>query len=157
MLSLLNQEVRSVSIVTPTYKRPDALERCIKSVQSLEIPEGVAVEHLIIDNDPAGGAERVAKNAEQCGLAPLRYVHEPQAGVSHARNRGVSEAHGEWIAWLDDDQTVGATWLKAYISSQNNLGVDLLFGAIEASFEHQPPERLWRAPACALFAPSQPG
>jgi glycosyltransferase involved in cell wall biosynthesis len=42
----------------------------------------------------------------------VRYVSEPQAGISFARNRALSEAHGEYLAFLDDDAWADENWLE---------------------------------------------
>jgi len=45
----------------------------------------------------------------------VRYVHEPSTGVVHARNRGVREAGGEYLIFLDDDEVPAAGWLNAFL------------------------------------------
>lgn len=122
----------SISILTPTYKRPDALKRCIESVQLLTVPNGAAIEHIVIDNEPCAPNRLIVATRARDAAIHLRYVHEPRAGVSHARNRGLAEAHGDWIVWIDDDQTVPPNWLTAMLRAQERLRAPVIFSAIRA-------------------------
>ncbi len=69
------------------------------------------VEAILVDNCPDASARAMAS-----AFAPLvRYVHEPSTGVVHARNRGVREAGGEYLIFLDDDEVPAAGWLNAFL------------------------------------------
>ena len=74
---------------------------------------------------------------------PVRYVHEPAAGVANARNAAMAAASGELIAFLDDDEEAAPGWLAALIDAQRRFDADVVFGPVHA-----------RAPACGR-APSR--
>jgi glycosyltransferase involved in cell wall biosynthesis len=64
---------------------------------------------LIVDNAPSDEATR-----EAVGRFPgFRYVREPKPGLDWARNRAVMEAHGDIIAYTDDDVSVDPGWVRA--------------------------------------------
>lgn len=102
-----------VSIVVCTRDRPAHLRTLLKSICSLEVPPDLLWELLVIDNGTAG-SEAVAEFA---GCLPIRLVREPKAGLSHARNRGVEEALGEYMCWVDDDTAVDRGWLAGYVAA----------------------------------------
>lgn len=85
-----------VSVVIPTYNRSAFLRDAIDSVLC---QQGAAFELIVVDD---GSSDDTQKLVESYGPA-LRYVHQPNAGVSAARNKGVSLAEGEWLAFLDSD------------------------------------------------------
>lgn len=116
----------SITVVIPTYNRADWLPATVGSVLQQTRP---ADEVLIVDD---GSTDRTA---EVCAAfpAPVRYVRQENAGVSAARNRGVREARGEWVAFLDSDDL----WEPAKLEVQ--------LAALEAT-----PEAGWSITGCVL-------
>ena len=91
------------SVVVPTnFARPAELRRCLKSLAELDHPD---YEVIVVDNRPA--------DAPIAELDGVRVVREPRPGISAARNRGVSVATGEIIAFTDDDVQAHPGWLSA--------------------------------------------
>ena len=91
------------SVVVPTnLARPAELRRCLKSLAELDHPD---YEVIVVDNRRAG--------APPADIEGARVVREPRPGISAARNRGVSVATGEIIAFTDDDVQVHPHWLTA--------------------------------------------
>ena len=121
------------SVVTPSYRRPDDLARAIASVLA---QQGVATayEIVVVDNDPAGSAEPVATAMAARGDVPIRYVHEKQPGISHARNTGVAHAAGRYLAFLDDDEEVDPHWLAHFLRVLECFGADAVVGPVLPRF-----------------------
>jgi glycosyltransferase involved in cell wall biosynthesis len=85
-----------VSVVIPTYNRASIISRAIESVLTQEYP---SVEIIVADDGSTDGTEDLVKKYD----SRVRYFHQPNAGVSAARNLGLREARGEFIALLDSD------------------------------------------------------
>src|SRR5205085_6390372 len=68
-------------------------------------------EVLVIDNRPMTSGVRALLAAQFPGEARLRYAPESRQGLSHARNRGAVLAHGEIVAFTDDDVRIDRDWL----------------------------------------------
>ncbi|WP_137110698.1 glycosyltransferase [Rhodobacter sp. SY28-1] len=136
----------SFTIVVPTFRRQALLPPLFAAVatERASIPE--PVELLLIDNSP----EASAKAAAAAAPAFVRYVHEPQTGVARARNRGVAEAAGTHVIFLDDDETPAAGWLYAFARAARQ-GAKAAFGAVEPRFETDPPAAL-RGPLDRVFS-----
>lgn len=94
---------RTVSVVVCTRDRTDRLSDCLESLLRLRTPPE---EIIVVDNCPSDDSTQ-----SLCCEFPVRYVREDVPGESRARNRGVSEAHGDVIAFTDDDCVVDAGWL----------------------------------------------
>ena len=87
------------------------------------------VRILVVDNDPAGGAERTvgeaAGAARPDGAAPtdtapeIVYVHEPEPGIVAGRNRALDEsAHEHLLVFIDDDELPRPGWLAALLDAR---------------------------------------
>ena len=87
----------TVSVITPTYNRPELLEQAIRSMLAQTFGD---FEMLVVDDGSQVSAQAVV---EGFGDARVRYIRQRHAGRSAARNSGLKAARGEFIAFLDDD------------------------------------------------------
>lgn len=107
-------EAPAVSVVVPTYHRPLALRRAVRSVLAQEGAE--LAEVVIALSDPAADADRRAAE----GLAEdhrVRIVEAPRPGPAAARNAAIRAARAPLIALLDDDCEVQPGWLAAGVAA----------------------------------------
>ena len=100
----------SISVVIPLYNKEAEVERALLSVveQSLAVGEIIVVNDGSTDNSEAVVKEFIKRHPE----ANIRLISQKNQGVSAARNRGVEEAQGEYVALLDADDW----WLSNYIA-----------------------------------------
>ena len=117
----------SVSVVIPTFRRPEGLRRALESViaQSRQ-PDRI----VIVDNDPDGSAAGIAATGKAIAKCDVVYVHEPRPGVSNARNAGFAAAQSRYIAFLDDDEIASIDWLDALLNTASELDADVVFGPL---------------------------
>lgn len=105
-----------LSLIIATYNRAEQLAVALQSLAVQTAPaemwECVVVNNNSTDNTEALFAEFTAEHR----LSNFRIVNEKRQGLSHARNRGVAESRGEYIAIIDDDEHVNAEFVEAYIS-----------------------------------------
>ena len=119
------------SIVIPTYNRPKLLARAVASCLA---QEGVdtGYEIIVVDNNPDGSARADVKAMACRSAVPIRYVGEPNPGISHARNAGVAAARSRYIAFLDDDEEAAPGWLAAHLDTIRRFGADVVVGPVHA-------------------------
>ena len=88
-----------VSVIIPSFNRLQTLKRAIDSVL---VQSYSNIELIVVDDGSSDGT-----SAWLAQLAPqkiaVRYIEQTNHGVSHARNRGIDIADGQWIALLDSD------------------------------------------------------
>lgn len=96
------------TIVIPTYKRFDQLRECLHSISRLDYPRDDFEVVVVDDGSPSSPGSIVEPFQSQFNL---RLVIQPHAGPATARNRGVSEASGAFIAFTDDDCMPAPNWL----------------------------------------------
>lgn len=95
---------RTISVVVCTRERPEALERCLRSLDDLSVRPD---EIIVVDNAP-----RTDATLQLVRSRPnITYVLEARPGLSKARNAGLQHASGEIIAFTDDDVEVHPDWL----------------------------------------------
>jgi glycosyltransferase involved in cell wall biosynthesis len=100
-----------ISIVVCTFNRADMLRGALASLFNLATDGAFTYEIVVIDNASTDATPAAIAAAAAESPAPLRGVFEPQKGVVAARNRGIREARGKWIAFFDDDQIADELWL----------------------------------------------
>lgn len=115
-----------VSIVIPTYARPERLRECLAALTRQTLPADT-FEIVVVDD---GSPQPIAPAADTAAAGPMiRIIRQPNAGPSAARNRGVAEARGELIALTDDDCLPTPTWLESLVAAQRQCP-DALVGGI---------------------------
>jgi glycosyltransferase involved in cell wall biosynthesis len=82
---------------------------------------------VVDDGSTDQTSETVAKAADKSQV-PIRYFRTQGKGISHARNRGVAESCGEWIAFFDQDQLAEADWLEGLFDVASQTGADVVDG-----------------------------
>lgn len=91
-----------LSIIIPVYRTQDTLERCLESIlqQSFTDYEMILVDDGSDDGSPQLCDEYARKDAR------IRVIHKENGGLSDARNAGIREARGEYITFVDSDDTM---------------------------------------------------
>jgi glycosyltransferase involved in cell wall biosynthesis len=132
-----------VSVVIATRNRGIGALRTIESIIYTEQADfGASVELIIVDQSD--------NDATECAVAPylharVRYIRTTSRGLGVARNVGVAAARGEWIAFTDDDCTVGPDWLGELL---RGFDVDARVGVVLGNVIEGPHDR------DAVFIPS---
>ena len=129
----------AVSVIVPTYKRPDLLERCLAALleQTLAVDE---YEIVVCDDGPSSAARSVVENAAALARPGLR-IHYLEItdtqGPAGARNRGWQYASAPIIAFTDDDTVPDPAWLEKGMAAMNP-DVDAVTGRIEMPLPPRP-------------------
>ncbi len=135
-----------LSIIVPTFRRESYLYPLFAAVAAQIATVADPVELVLVDNSPDASAKATAASAP----AFVRYIHEPRTGVAEARNRGVTEAKGTHVIFLDDDERPAPGWLAAFAAAARR-GDRAAFGSVEPQFEVEPPPAL-RGPLDRIFS-----
>jgi glycosyltransferase involved in cell wall biosynthesis len=100
-----------ISVVIPLYNKRDTVLRALNSVLMQTIQP---YEIIVIDDGSTDGSGDVVARFKNRGI---RLIAQTNAGVSAARNRGVAEAEGDWIAFIDADDE----WMTKYLETITSL------------------------------------
>ena len=108
-----------VSVLVPTFRRPDSLVRALDSLaRQTRAPD----EIIVADNAPEAGARRAVETFAGRAPCPVVYVHAANPGVANARNTGFAAARHALIAQLDDDESAGPDWLAQLLAMREATG-----------------------------------
>jgi glycosyltransferase involved in cell wall biosynthesis len=99
-----------VSVIIPTYNRARLVGTAIESALAQDYPQ---IEVLVIDDGSSDGTREMMARAYG-GNPKVRYLPKTNGGVSSARNLGIRESRGEFVALLDADDT----WLPGKLALQ---------------------------------------
>jgi glycosyltransferase involved in cell wall biosynthesis len=99
-----------VSVIIPSYNAGRYLADAVDSVLNQSFRD---LEVLIVDDGSTDDTESVAR----CYGPPVRYIRQLNAGVAAARNRGIKESRGRYVAFLDADDTWHRDKLEAQVKA----------------------------------------
>ena len=99
----------AVSIVVPTFERPDQLRECLASLAALDYPRD-RYEVIVVDDGGSQAIEPIV-TAFRPGV-DVTVIRQANAGPAAARNTGAAHAGGQVLAFTDDDCRVDPGWLR---------------------------------------------
>ena len=127
-----------VTVALCTHNHLHRLQRTLAALQALAGPPQ-GWELLVVDNASADGtAEYLATAAWQPAAAATRVVREAKLGLSNARNCAIVQAAGEYLLFIDDDETPHPRWLVNHAAAMVQHQPDALGGPIEVQFVDGP-------------------
>jgi len=117
----------SVTVAICTWNRSQSLQHTLEGFARIAIPSETDWELLVVNNNCTDRTDEVIRVFQ--GRLPVRRIFEGRPGLSHARNRAIAEATGNYIIWTDDDVTVCEGWLSAYVDAFRRWPEAAIFGA----------------------------
>ena len=100
-----------ISVVIPTHNRVDLLPRAIRSVQNQTYKD---IEIIVVSDGSTDGTDNLMEELSKKDPR-IKYIsYHPGHNGNYARNQGIMAAHGEYVAFLDDDDE----WLPSKLEEQ---------------------------------------
>ncbi|MFQ4144066.1 hormogonium polysaccharide biosynthesis glycosyltransferase HpsE [Chlorogloeopsis sp. ULAP02] len=142
-LTINNLHFLDFTVAIPTFNGANRLPAVLDKLLEQTNLEEINWEIIIIDNNSSDNTVELIKNYQTnfINICPLKYYHEKQQGIAFARMRAVSEAKGEFIAFLDDDNLPKHDWIwQSYMFGKKHSKAGAWSGQIHGNFEVNPPE-----------------
>lgn len=119
---MVDEKQVMISVIIPVYNSEKYLHKCIDSVLSQTYQDF----ELILVND--GSTDKSGAICDEYALKDerVKVFHKENGGVSDARNRGIDNAKGEWIVFIDSDDWVNKNYLKELIEDIKEKDVDFV-------------------------------
>ncbi|MGR9172681.1 glycosyltransferase family 2 protein [Hyphomicrobiales bacterium] len=129
----------AITICICTFRRPQ-IAATLASLKKLQLEPNWNVRVVVVDNDFEPTARGiVAKAAEQLSF-PVTYLHAPANNISIARNACLEAATGDYMAFIDDDETVTSRWLTELVAVAQKSGAQAVLGPVRALYDAGMPE-----------------
>src|SRR5690606_33661877 len=131
----------SVSVVVPTWRRADLLDRCLAALAAQQFPP-TAFEIIVSSDGPCVPTRRLCaawqSRLERAGGPALTHVSlRRHAGPAAARNAGARRARGAVLAFTDDDTVPGENWLREGVAAFE-AGADATWGSLVVPLPARP-------------------
>ncbi len=130
---------KMITVVIATRDRRDQARTCVESVLAQDPPPA---EVVVVDN---GSSDGTAAALDGRFGGRIRIVREARRGVWHARNRGIDEARGDVVAFIDDDAVAEPGWLAALAACLRETGAAGVGGPALPDWECPPPDYIARS------------
>lgn len=131
-----------ISIAIATYNRAGELELTLASLARGDRRGFEDFEVLVIDNNSTDHTAQVATKLAPLFGGRLRHILEEKQGLSHARNRAISEARYDIVAFLDDDVNVDLNWMRQLAVAYQDEEVAAVGGRASLNYPSTKPKWL---------------
>ena len=122
-----------ISFIIPVYNCKEYLSACVDSIRAVNAEN---YEILLIDDGSTDGSSGLCDQLSE-KMSEIRVFHQENAGVSSARNRGIQEATGDWLLFIDADDSVDSAALRAILSESLFQETDMTIFGISMDYYHK--------------------
>jgi succinoglycan biosynthesis protein ExoM len=132
-----------IAICVATYRRPELLSNCLKSIGQISIPDDYMPIIIVVDNDDEKSGETDFNEAIKNINIESHYYVEPDRGICSARNCLLEKSlfhKADYIAFVDDDELTHKQWLVNMINGLVNYTSDIVAGPVVPIRETTAPE-----------------
>lgn len=112
-----------VSVIIPCYNSQNTIVRALDSVMAQTYRD---YEIILVDDGSTDDTKRAIEEFFDYNMIEYKYIYQKNSGPSAARNRGVEQARGEYIAFLDSDDAWHPQKLEIILSLIENNRIDIL-------------------------------
>jgi glycosyltransferase involved in cell wall biosynthesis len=129
-----------ITVCICTFKRPELLGQILDAIARQETHNQFTYSIVVSDNDCAESARSTVETFKARSGMEVVYAVEPEQNIALARNRALANAHGEYVALIDDDEFPVSDWLlKLLIACRNHQSAGVL-APVRPRFETAQPK-----------------
>ena len=134
------KQVPHITVCLCTYQRPTLLHRLLTDLAQQKTGDQFTFSISVADNDPNESARTVVQEFVRESSCSVIYQTEPRRSISHARNKSIEPADGEYIAFIDDDEFPTPNWLLALFTARTEYKAEGILGPVRAHFDQHAPD-----------------
>ena len=137
-----------IDVCVCTYKRPEMLTKLLGALGQQQTGELFDYTIIVADNDRDESGRSITTEFTRRLHIPVRYCVEPQQNIALVRNRALTNARGDFVAFIDDDEFPLEQWLLILFRACVKYKVDGVLGPVKPYFEQEPPAWIRRGRFC---------
>jgi succinoglycan biosynthesis protein ExoM len=135
----MTSHVPHLAVCICTYRRTQFLKRLLGELRDQETQGLFTYSIVVADNDAQESARGVVSAFAATTALDVTYCVEPEQNIALTRNRAVRNAHGDFIAFIDDDEFPIRSWLLTLLQACKEHRVDGVLGPVKRYFDETPP------------------
>jgi predicted glycoside hydrolase/deacetylase ChbG (UPF0249 family)/glycosyltransferase involved in cell wall biosynthesis len=137
-----------ITVCICTFRRPIYLKRLLEKLQEQSTGGVFSFSAVVCDNDAPQSAAPIVSAARESATIDITYCCEPRQNIALARNKALEQAHGDFVAFIDDDELPVADWLQSLLSACDTYAADGVLGPVRPHFELPPPNWILKGRFC---------
>lgn len=133
-------ETKHISVCVCTYKRPYLLRRLLEELVGQDTNGLFTYSIVVADNDHLQSAKALVLDVKTISTIPITYCVEPRQNIALTRNKAIENAHGDFVAFIDDDEFPTKRWLLSLFKACKEYQADGALGPVKRHFDEDPPK-----------------
>ena len=118
--------MKQLSIIVPVYNAKRWMHRCVDSLLNQNLPRE-DYEIILVDDGSPDGSAMICDEYQATHVGLVRVIHQPNSGVSMARNAALDVAVGGYVMFVDADDYIESNCLKEVVEKARCSNSDILF------------------------------
>lgn len=131
---------KHITVCVCTYKRPELLKSLLADLGQQDTGGSFTYSILIVDNDHRRSANDVVSEFAAGWTVHVEYYVEPEQNIAMARNRAIEHASGDFVVFIDDDESPIQRWLLTLFETCVKHNVDGVLGPVHPRYAETPPK-----------------
>ena len=140
--------VPHITVCICTFRRPIYLKRLLEKLQEQSTGGAFTFSAAVCDNDARQSGAPIVSAARENASIDITYCCEPRKNIALARNKVLEQAHGDFVALIDDDEFPAADWLQSLFSTCDRYASAGVLGPVRPHFESPPPSWIVKGRFC---------
>lgn len=130
----------TIDVIIPTYNRAQLLWACVQSIFNAEVPDGLRVRVVVVDNNSSDGTREVCKCLASMPPFKFSYLFVETPGKSAALNAAIEQSDADLIGMIDDDELLDKNWFNVVYREFTDSELMFLGGQYLPNYECEPPK-----------------
>jgi glycosyltransferase involved in cell wall biosynthesis len=127
-----------ICVLVCTYKRREMLRQLLAELDRQDTGGRFTYSIVVADNDRAESGRAVVAELAAGSAISVLYLVEPRQNIALARNKTVEKGRGDYLAFIDDDETPAPDWLSRLLAAIEGYGADGVLGPVLPRFASTP-------------------
>lgn len=131
--------LKHITVCVCTYKRQELLRSLLEDLREQDTDGLFTYSILVVDNDHQRSAYDVVSKFAAGQVVHIEYFVESEQNISLARNKAIEHAKGEFVVFIDDDESPIQRWLLTLFEACSKHNVHGVLGPVHPRFSEKPP------------------